>query len=165
MSGLVTPSSVAPLSLEQDKAGPLTRSVEYVAITLSALQSRDRSDRELLDHPTCLPVDHMPQLHRGMLRGGRLGLRSQRGTNPDTHSRAIPSRPLPPPANTRRCDSMNSTHSAPPPEKAAVRGRHRVGLVAPLTSHCTTYNQDGECTHTNRALASKSQEHPSLRDT
>ncbi|PPK71436.1 amidase [Actinokineospora auranticolor] len=81
--GLVSRSGVVPLSLEQDTAGPMARTVEDVAITLSVLQGRDRADRATLDYPASQTRDYAAALRPGALRGARLGLWSMRGVDPD----------------------------------------------------------------------------------
>jgi amidase len=70
--GLVSRTGVVPISAEQDTAGPMARNVTDVAITLAALQGRDRSDPATLEIPRNQPKKYVLDPHS--LRGKRIGL-------------------------------------------------------------------------------------------
>jgi amidase len=81
--GLVSRTGVAPISAEQDTAGPMARHVVDVAITLSALQGRDPSDPATGAYPEDQPTDYARLLRPGALRGARIGVWRQAGIDPD----------------------------------------------------------------------------------
>ncbi|WP_018680955.1 amidase [Actinokineospora enzanensis] len=81
--GLVSRTGVVPISLEQDTAGPIARSVVDVAITLSTLQARDRSDSATQAYPKNQPTDYARELRPGALCGARLGVWRNAGVDPD----------------------------------------------------------------------------------
>ena len=56
--GLVSRTGVAPISAEQDTAGPMARHVVDAAITLSVLQGRDRTDPATGEYPADQPEDY-----------------------------------------------------------------------------------------------------------
>ena len=79
--GLVSRTGVVPISAEQDTAGPLSRHVVDSAITLSALQGRDVADPATGTYPPDQPADYAAGLDTGSLRGARIGVWRQAGTN------------------------------------------------------------------------------------
>ncbi|RLK58271.1 amidase [Actinokineospora cianjurensis] len=81
--GLVSRTGVVPISLEQDTAGPMARNVEDVAITLSVLQGRDRSDKATLAYPSTQPTDYVSAIRPDALRGARIGVWRNAGVDKD----------------------------------------------------------------------------------
>ena len=72
--GLVSRKGIIPISVSQDTAGPMTRSVREAAIILNAISSRDDLDAATLERPTALPDDYTVFLHSDSLRGKRIGV-------------------------------------------------------------------------------------------
>ena len=81
--GLVSRTGIAPISAEQDTAGPMARNVVDVAITLSILQGRDPADPATGDYPQDQPTDYAKLLAPGALRGARVGVWRQAGLDED----------------------------------------------------------------------------------
>ena len=81
--GLVSRTGIAPISAEQDTAGPMARHVVDAAITLSVLQGRDRSDPATGEYPADQPADYAKLLRPGALRGARIGVFRQAGIDAD----------------------------------------------------------------------------------
>jgi amidase len=81
--GLVSRTGIAPISAEQDTAGPMARHVVDVAITLSVLQGRDPADPATAEYPADQPGDYARLLVPDALRGARIGVFRQAGTDPD----------------------------------------------------------------------------------
>jgi amidase len=81
--GLVSRTGIAPISAEQDTAGPMARNVVDVAITMSVLQGRDPADPATADYPRNQPTDYAHLLRPGALRGARIGVWRQAGIDPD----------------------------------------------------------------------------------
>ncbi|OZM75349.1 amidase [Amycolatopsis antarctica] len=79
--GLVSRTGVVPISAEQDTAGPLSRHVVDSAITLSALQGRDPADPATGTYPQDQPADYAALLDADALKGARIGVWRQAGTN------------------------------------------------------------------------------------
>jgi amidase len=79
--GLVSRTGVVPISAEQDTAGPMARHVIDVAITLGALQGRDKSDPATLAYPKHQPTDYAKSLRPNALRGARIGVWRQAGVD------------------------------------------------------------------------------------
>ena len=82
--GLVSRSGVVPLSLQQDTAGPMTRSVIDSAITLAVLQGVDPSDPATLQIPAGQPRDYTAGLSPSGLQGKRIGVWRLAGASPET---------------------------------------------------------------------------------
>jgi amidase len=81
--GLVSRTGVAPISAEQDTAGPMARNVVDVAITLSVLQGRDPADPATGAYPADQPDDYARLLAPDALRGTRIGVWRQAGIDAD----------------------------------------------------------------------------------
>jgi amidase len=81
--GLVSRTGIAPISAEQDTAGPMARHVVDAAITLSALQGRDPADPATGTYPATQPTDYAALLRPGALRGARIGVWRQAGIDAD----------------------------------------------------------------------------------
>jgi amidase len=81
--GLVSRTGVVPISAEQDTAGPMARNVVDAAITLSVIQGRDPGDRATLAYPADQPTDYARLLRPGALKGARIGVWRQAGTDAD----------------------------------------------------------------------------------
>ncbi|TKD06498.1 amidase [Polyangium fumosum] len=81
--GLISRSGIIPISISQDTAGPMARTVTDAAILLGALAAVDPADPAAWKQGA-LPRDYTNFLKPGALRGKRLGvLRQAMGTHPD----------------------------------------------------------------------------------
>ncbi|MDI1429125.1 amidase [Polyangium sorediatum] len=81
--GLISRSGIIPISISQDTAGPMARTVTDAAILLGALAAVDPADPAAWKQGA-LPRDYTIYLKPGALRGKRLGvLRQAMGTHPD----------------------------------------------------------------------------------
>ncbi|HEV7651703.1 MAG TPA: amidase [Actinophytocola sp.] len=80
--GLVSRTGVAPISAEQDTAGPMARHVVDAAITLSVLQGRDPADPATGAYPADQPGNYERLLRPDALRGARIGVFRQGGIDP-----------------------------------------------------------------------------------
>ena len=82
--GLISRTGVIPISVSQDTAGPMGRSVTDVAILLNGLAGVDPSDPASADAAGKIPTDYMAALKSDALQGKRLGvLRQAMGVHPD----------------------------------------------------------------------------------
>jgi amidase len=72
--GLVSRNGIIPISVSQDTAGPMARTVRDAALLLEALAAMDPKDAATQARPTGLATDFRAQLKPGGLRGARLGL-------------------------------------------------------------------------------------------
>jgi amidase len=72
--GLVSRSGIIPISVTQDTAGPICRSVEDAAILLSALSGVDSRDPATRDSAARQGTDYDRVLDADALRGKRLGV-------------------------------------------------------------------------------------------
>lgn len=75
--GLISRAGVIPVSYTQDTVGPMARTLEDVAAALTAMASvgYDTDDNTTaLIPPSSIGVDYSLNLHRGSLRGVRLGV-------------------------------------------------------------------------------------------
>jgi len=80
--GSVSRRGIIPISVSQDTAGPMGRTVADVALLLNALVGRDEQDPAGLSAPT-LPSDYMTFLKADAPRGKRFGvLRQAMGFHP-----------------------------------------------------------------------------------
>ncbi|MDC3954797.1 amidase [Polyangium jinanense] len=81
--GLVSRSGIIPISISQDTAGPMARTVTDAALLLSALAAVDPAD-PAAPKEGGLPTDYTTFLKPGALKGKRLGvLRQAMGYHPD----------------------------------------------------------------------------------
>ncbi|KAF9546248.1 amidase signature enzyme [Agrocybe pediades] len=71
--GLTSRAGVIPISINQDTVGPMTRSVEDAAITLSLMAGKDSNDSATLTQPDIVP-DFTKALNKDALRGKRIGV-------------------------------------------------------------------------------------------
>jgi len=72
--GLVSRTGIIPISVSQDTAGPMARTVKDAAILLEALAQADRQDESTLQRPDRTNVMFSRQLGPHALRGARLGV-------------------------------------------------------------------------------------------
>lgn len=72
--GLVSRSGVVPLSLQQDTAGPMARTVTDAAIALAVLQGVDAGDPATAEIPADQPTDYVAGLDPDALQGKRIGV-------------------------------------------------------------------------------------------
>ena len=83
--GLVSRSGIIPISLSQDSAGPMTRSVADAAALLTAIDGADGSDPASSGRPAAAPIDYTTHLNADALKGARIGVvRKLMGYQPDT---------------------------------------------------------------------------------
>jgi amidase len=82
--GLVSRSGIIPISVSQDTAGPMGRSVADVAALLNVLASVDAADPAAAAAQGRIPADYTTGLTADAVRGKRFGvLRQAMGFNPD----------------------------------------------------------------------------------
>lgn len=82
--GLVSRSGIIPISISQDTAGPMTRSVTDAAIVLSSIAAADASDPATAARPDTGTADYTQFLKADALRGARIGvLRQLMGYRPE----------------------------------------------------------------------------------
>ena len=82
--GLVSRGGIIPISVSQDTAGPMGRSVADVALLLNALAAVDPDDPAGPASDGRRPADYTARLDAGALKGRRLGvLRQAMGYHPD----------------------------------------------------------------------------------
>jgi amidase len=72
--GLVSRGGIIPISAAQDTAGPITRTVTDAAAVLSVIQGVDPADRATAAAAPYVGRDYVRALHRGALRGKRIGV-------------------------------------------------------------------------------------------
>lgn len=85
--GLVSRRGIIPISVSQDTAGPMARTVRDAAILLGVLAGADDEDAATGGHPADLPTDYTVALRPGALKGARLGvMRGPFGMRPPTES-------------------------------------------------------------------------------
>ena len=83
--GLVSRSGIIPISISQDTAGPMTRSVADAAVLLTAIAAADPKDPASAERPASLPTDYTAYLKADALKGARIGVvRKLMGYQPDT---------------------------------------------------------------------------------
>ena len=81
--GLVSRNGIIPISITQDTAGPMGRSVADVAMLLNALAGVDRSDPAGIAAEGRIPPDYSTSLRGDALAGKRIGvLRQAMGYHP-----------------------------------------------------------------------------------
>lgn len=72
--GLCSRTGMIPVSISQDSAGPLTRTVRDAAILLSAMRGVDSRDLATEAAAPQMNVDYLSGLQPGALKGARLGV-------------------------------------------------------------------------------------------
>ena len=83
--GLVSRSGIIPISISQDTAGPMTRSVADAAALLTVIAAPDASDPAASERADATPIDYTAHLKPDALRGARIGVvRKLMGYHPDT---------------------------------------------------------------------------------
>ena len=83
--GLVSRSGIIPISVSQDTAGPMTRSVADAAALLTAIAAADARDPAAPERKDAAPIDYTAHLKPGALKGARIGVvRKLMGYHPDT---------------------------------------------------------------------------------
>ena len=83
--GLVSRSGIIPISVSQDTAGPMARSVADAAALLSAIATPDAKDPAAAERPDPSPIDYTAHLKADGLKGARIGVvRKLMGYQPDT---------------------------------------------------------------------------------
>jgi amidase len=87
--GLVSRSGIIPISISQDTAGPMGRTVADVALLLNALAGVDEADPAGSAATGMIPADYASFLNREALKGKRIGvLRQAMGFHPDVDKAA-----------------------------------------------------------------------------
>jgi amidase len=82
--GVVSRRGIIPISISQDTAGPMGRSVEDIALLLNALAGADDADPAGPEAREKIPADYTAFLATDALRGRRFGvLRQAMGFHPD----------------------------------------------------------------------------------
>lgn len=83
--GLVSRSGIIPISVSQDTAGPMTRSVADAAALLTAIAAPDPADPATSERADASPIDYSAHLKADGLKGARIGVvRKLMGYQPDT---------------------------------------------------------------------------------
>lgn len=72
--GLLSRSGIIPISVTQDTPGPMTRSVEDLAISLGSMVGIDSADSKTFASAGKFLLDYTPALKADGLRGKRIGL-------------------------------------------------------------------------------------------
>ncbi len=81
--GLVSRSGIIPISVTQDTAGPMTRSVADAAAVLDAIVGVDARDASTTRRGAVQPANYLSALHNAALRGARIGVaRNMAGFHP-----------------------------------------------------------------------------------
>ncbi|WP_240126731.1 amidase [Thermomonas alba] len=83
--GLVSRSGIIPISVSQDTAGPMARSVADAAALLTAIAAPDPADPAAAERKDPTPIDYSAHLKADALKGARIGVvRKLTGYQPDT---------------------------------------------------------------------------------
>lgn len=83
--GLVSRSGIIPISVSQDTAGPMARSVADAAALLTAIAAPDPADPAASERKDPTAIDYTAHLKADALKGARIGvLRQLTGYHPDT---------------------------------------------------------------------------------
>ena len=72
--GLISRTGIIPISVSQDTAGPMARTVRDTALLLAAMQGGDASDPATMQRPAGMALDLSVALAPGALKGARLGI-------------------------------------------------------------------------------------------
>jgi amidase len=72
--GLISRAGIIPVSVSQDTAGPMARTVRDEAIILGALSGADPEDPATRNRPASLPADFLAALKPRALAGARIGV-------------------------------------------------------------------------------------------
>lgn len=72
--GLVSRSGIIPISISQDTAGPMTRSVADAAALLTAMAAPDPQDPASSERKDSTTIDYTQHLNANALKGARLGI-------------------------------------------------------------------------------------------
>jgi amidase len=87
--GLVSRSGIIPISITQDTAGPMTRTVADAALLLNAIAGVDEADPAGPAARAHIPPDYLAALDAGALKGRRFGVvRQAMGYHPDVDKAA-----------------------------------------------------------------------------
>ena len=78
--GLVSRSGIIPISITQDTAGPMARSVADAAALLGGMIGRDTADRATTRRPVSVAVDYTTSLDARALKGARIGVARKKYT-------------------------------------------------------------------------------------
>jgi amidase len=88
--GLVSRSGIIPISVSQDTAGPMGRTVADVALLMNALAGVDEADPAGPAATGKIPADYSSFLNRDAFKGTRIGvLRQAMGFHPDVDKAAV----------------------------------------------------------------------------
>lgn len=83
--GLVSRSGIIPISVSQDTAGPMARSVADAAALLTVIAAPDANDPAASERKNTTSIDYTTHLKRDALKGARIGVvRKLMGYHPDT---------------------------------------------------------------------------------
>ena len=83
--GLVSRGGIIPISVSQDTAGPMARSVADAAALLTAIAAPDAADPATGERGDAAPIDYSTHLKADALKGARIGVvRKLMGYQPDT---------------------------------------------------------------------------------
>lgn len=83
--GLVSRSGIIPISVSQDTAGPMARSVTDAAALLGVIAAPDAGDPAAAERTGATPIDYSAHLKPDALKGARIGVvRKLMGYQPDT---------------------------------------------------------------------------------
>ena len=83
--GLVSRGGIIPISVSQDTAGPMTRSVADAAALLTAIAAPDGADAASKERTDATAIDYTTHLKADALKGARIGaVRKLMGYQPDT---------------------------------------------------------------------------------
>ncbi|MBV2209263.1 MAG: amidase [Thermomonas sp.] len=84
--GLVSRSGIIPISISQDTAGPMTRSVADAAALLTAMAAPDPQDPASSERKNTAAIDYTQHLKANALKGARIGVvRQLMGYRPEVN--------------------------------------------------------------------------------
>ena len=87
--GLVSRSGIIPISVSQDTAGPMARSVRDAALLLATMAGRDPADAATAARPETMSLDLAAALSPGALQGARLGIMRDAAKFPPRTARVL----------------------------------------------------------------------------